>query len=248
MGARGMHPSLPDPEQVASPRRSPPTHFFAELAIPCASACFPLPPSLRPLPSPEKRVGVKSQGSWLCVCGSVVAAAAAAAAGRQQARERAQEQAAAVAAAVRHERRLGAGGARRAPSRARAVGTGAGGARRGGGARRRGARARRPRTRLRASRAAGSRRPALPEETPLPLPPLPSPSPPAPPPLPAMPPRRDRGLCQGPDFNFYNPFLSQIRVLDNYRTRPSTPLPPPCHPTPPPLDVFSLQRRSSLIS
>uniref|UniRef100_A0A8I5NWR7 Transcription factor 4 n=4 Tax=Catarrhini TaxID=9526 RepID=A0A8I5NWR7_PAPAN len=116
-----MHPSLPDPEQVASPRRSPPTHFFAELAIPCASACFPLPPSLRPLPSPEKRVGVKSQGSWLCVCGSVVAAAAAAAAGRQQARERAQEQAAAVAAAVRHERRLGAGGARRAPSRARAM-------------------------------------------------------------------------------------------------------------------------------
>jgi len=48
--------------------------------------------------------------------------AAAAAAGKEQERARAQEEEVVVVeAVVRHERRLGAGGARRAPSRARAV-------------------------------------------------------------------------------------------------------------------------------
>lgn len=122
----GAHPCEPDPSEPRLHAGAPPPISLLNLQF-RAPRRVPPPPFARPLPSPEKRVGVKSQGSWLCVCGSVVAAAAA---GKEQ--ERVQEEAVvAVEAVVRHERRLGAGAARRAPSRARAVGTGAGGARRG---------------------------------------------------------------------------------------------------------------------
>uniref|UniRef100_A0A4W2DWV6 Transcription factor 4 n=1 Tax=Bos indicus x Bos taurus TaxID=30522 RepID=A0A4W2DWV6_BOBOX len=113
--AGGPHPSQPDPR---APRRpagaAPPPISLLNLQFRAPRRVSPSP-SARPLPSPEKRVGVKSQGSWLSVCGAVVAAAAA---GTERARAAA---AAAAEAAGRHERRLGAGGAPRAPSRARAM-------------------------------------------------------------------------------------------------------------------------------
>ena len=186
--AGGPHPSQPDPR---APRRpagaAPPPISLLNLQFRAPRRVSPSP-SARPLPSPEKRVGVKSQGSWLSVCGAVVAAAAA---GTERARAAA---AAAAEAAGRHERRLGAGGAPRAPSRARAVGSGAergglGGAGAPGGAGGSGSAAPRAAPRLR--RRGHPVSPALPLETPLPLqrsslplvpahPPPPRPGPPTP--------------------------------------------------------------------
>ena len=71
----GAHPCEPDPSEPRLHAGAPPPISLLNLQV-RAPRRVPPPPFARPLPSPEKRVGVKSQGSWLCVCGSVVAAAA----------------------------------------------------------------------------------------------------------------------------------------------------------------------------
>lgn len=82
-GGGGASPRA-DPKEPRLHAGAPPPISLLNLQF-RAPRRVPPPPFPRPLPSPEKRVGVKSQGSWLCVCGSVVAAAAAAA-GKEQER------------------------------------------------------------------------------------------------------------------------------------------------------------------